>query len=456
MGPEKRVCFLSKPNLPKILLKVNHLSHLQNWSFARASAYKAEKVKTYADNCGMPALAVTSLLFALILVFCPPIQAQGPSIINMAEAGAYSLVERSDWSRFDNGSYIGLVYRELRASMVPVTENRGSFGGSTLYQGNFFVIQNTIRNMRHEAQALETVIPVSFELKPDGEMIIENDRGFPILRGFPAAPNRPLRPGEKWQAPGSRAADPLNTGHALIIPFLAEYEYRGLEIYRDTPVHRLHAVYASRYQRFEDADEPNGTGNGSYIVRVQGSHMVDILIRVEDGLPVLMRDNLDISYTFEDGSTRRYRGFTLTFGQGIQALDREQLIASLEGNLPATELSEIPEGVRLLLRDIRFVPDSAEFLPEERYRLDLIAEALKQIPDRNFLVEGHTADLGRPAGEMELSIERAKRMVDELVRRGISPTRFIYKGWGGTRPIAGNSSEAGRNANRRVEITILE
>ncbi|MCL2069703.1 MAG: OmpA family protein [Treponema sp.] len=412
----------------------------------------------------MRTMTVIGLFLTIGFALCPPIEAQG-SIINMAEAGAYSVVERSDWSRFDNGSYVGLVYREVRASLLPVRENRGAFGGSALYQGNFFVIQNTIRNMRLEAQALEAVIPVSFELRHNGEMIIENDRGFPRLRGFPAAPNRPLRPGEKWQAPGSRAADPLNTGYALIIPFLAEYEYRGIEIYRDVPVHRLHAAYASRYQRPEEGDEPNGPAaffvpgpnpSGNDIVRVQGSHRVDILIRVEDGLPVLMNDNLDVTYTFEDGSTRRYRGFTLTFGQGILPLDKEQVIASLEGNLPATELTQVPEGVRLMLRDIRFVPDSAEFLPEERYRLDLIAEALKQIPDRNFLVEGHTADLGRPAGEMELSVERARRLVDELVRRGISPTRFIYKGWGGTRPIADNSSEPGRNANRRVEITILE
>jgi outer membrane protein OmpA-like peptidoglycan-associated protein len=57
---------------------------------------------------------------------------------------------------------------------------------------------------------------------------------------------------------------------------------------------------------------------------------------------------------------------------------------------------------------------------------------------------------------MELSIERAQRMVEELVRRGISADRFIYKGWGGTRPIGDNSTNDGRALNRRVEITILE
>jgi outer membrane protein OmpA-like peptidoglycan-associated protein len=57
---------------------------------------------------------------------------------------------------------------------------------------------------------------------------------------------------------------------------------------------------------------------------------------------------------------------------------------------------------------------------------------------------------------MELSVQRAKRMVDELASRGISADRFIYKGWGGAKPLGDNSTDAGRARNRRVEITILE
>jgi outer membrane protein OmpA-like peptidoglycan-associated protein len=198
---------------------------------------------------------------------------------------------------------------------------------------------------------------------------------------------------------------------------------------------------------------------------------------------------LDETYTTANGSTVQFKGFTFTFGEVIVPMDRGEIIASL-GNIlrieqipdPAIvkqpipgpsesddrvfnptglkdssiDLTPIPEGIRLTIKDIKFAPDSAEFLPAERSRLDLLAEALKQIPNRTFLVEGHTAAIGRPAGEMELSIERAKRMVDELVKRGISVDRFIYKGWGGTKPVGDNSTDSGRSVNRRVEITILE
>ena len=395
--------------------------------------------------------------------FCLHAQTQSATL-SMADTGAYSIVERSDWRRFDNGRYVGLVDQEVRANILPKQMEASNTG--FLFQGNFFVLQNTTREARQAARAIDAVIPVSFELRQNGAMIIENDQGFPRLRGFPAFPSRPVRVGERWQAPGSRAADPLNTGNPLIIPFVAEYEYRGTEMYMDTLVHRIHAGYASRYQ----GPATNGTAAvpANDINRVQGNHSVDILIRAADGLPVFMRDTLDVTYTMADGSTIRFAGFTLTFGQGIVPMDRGQVITTLGNTLtpppevsrnieiPGIDIAPVPEGIRLTIRDIRFLPDSAEFLPEERYRLDLIAEALKQIPDRSFLVDGHTASVGRPAGEMDLSIERARRMVDELVNRGLRADRFIYKGWGGTRPVDDNSTDSGRNNNRRVEITILE
>jgi outer membrane protein OmpA-like peptidoglycan-associated protein len=170
----------------------------------------------------------------------------------------------------------------------------------------------------------------------------------------------------------------------------------------------------------------------------------------------MMRDNLDETYTWPGGITVRLRGFTLTFGQSKIPINPEPVIATLKIDRKDIDVTPVPEGLRLTIKDIRFVADSDAFLPEEQPRLDLIAQTLKQIPDRAILVEGHTAAVGLPDGELELSIQRAKRMVDELARRGIGADRFIYKGWGGTKPLGDNASDEGRRLNRRVEITILE
>jgi outer membrane protein OmpA-like peptidoglycan-associated protein len=353
-------------------------------------------------------------------------------------------------------------------------------------------MEETLRDMRQSAQAVDMIKPVKFQVHKNGTMTIEDDQGFPALRGFPSFPASAIKAGAKWTAPASRALDPLYQGNPVIVPFTAEYEYQGIENYRDIPVHRITARYNTRYQgrpaqtktRLEEEPLRDPRAEG---FSVQGSHSVDILLRVSDGLLLLMRDNLDETVSFFDGSTLRSRGFTLTFGQGIMPINQPGTIVALEKSLgiekkpvektppgdvpdlrpdpkpaprpdpgPDIEVSSVPEGIRLRVKNIRFAADSDVFLPEENSRLDKIAQALTQIPDRMILVEGHTASTGRRAGEMELSVQRAKRMISELVNRGVRVDRFIYKGWGGEKPMADNATEEGRVLNRRVEITILE
>jgi len=75
---------------------------------------------------------------------------------------------------------------------------------------------------------------------------------------------------------------------------------------------------------------------------------------------------------------------------------------------------------------------------------------------KNLFVEGHTADVGDKNSQLSLSLRRAKVVVDELTKRGISAGAFIYSGAGGSKPIASNANEDGRAQNRRVEITVME
>jgi outer membrane protein OmpA-like peptidoglycan-associated protein len=114
------------------------------------------------------------------------------------------------------------------------------------------------------------------------------------------------------------------------------------------------------------------------------------------------------------------------------------------------------QGVALSLHAIRFLPDQAVVKPEERSRLQAVAKALSKVPDRSFLVVGHTARAGTVEGQERLSVERARAIVDYLVESGLEAARFLYEGRGARDPIAPNSTEEGRALNRRVEIIILE
>ena len=114
------------------------------------------------------------------------------------------------------------------------------------------------------------------------------------------------------------------------------------------------------------------------------------------------------------------------------------------------------QGIRLTMQNLKFKADSAELLSGEDSRLNDIAELLKMVPEQMILIEGHTASVGNPKGEMQLSIERADSIKKALVKRGVGKDKIICKGSGGTKPVADNSTPSGKAKNRRVEITILD
>jgi outer membrane protein OmpA-like peptidoglycan-associated protein len=83
-------------------------------------------------------------------------------------------------------------------------------------------------------------------------------------------------------------------------------------------------------------------------------------------------------------------------------------------------------------------------------------EMIRTHPDKRVLVAGHTDSLGSPASNQKLSEARATSVRDWLAdASGIAPSHFAIQGYGDTRPKASNDTEAGRAANRRVEITLV-
>lgn len=115
-------------------------------------------------------------------------------------------------------------------------------------------------------------------------------------------------------------------------------------------------------------------------------------------------------------------------------------------------------GTQIIINDINFYPDSPEILPKENERIDELSEILLEVTSKNeftILVEGHTASIGQPENELNLSYDRAQTIISMLIDRGINKDIFTFKGYGGTKPIADNSTPDGRAQNRRVEITVI-
>jgi outer membrane protein OmpA-like peptidoglycan-associated protein len=440
----------------------------------------------------LPAL----LLLATLAV--SPSSAQG---MGQDGGGALRLVERSDYSRYANGRYVGHVYRESRGSLAPAPVTEGA-PGTLRYAGEYYVLEETLRDMRSAARKVDRSEPVSFLREPSGALRFDADPGFPSLRGLPSFPDAVLSNGLAWIAPGERALDFEGSGSFLRLPFLAEYRCTGPVEYSGRAAIGIRAKFATRYKAPQAAAGRAGTASVP-IQAASGTHDLDIIVDAATRETLFIRDRFDDSFVLAAGGTERRAGFCLFFYEGTSALDRvaaESLVrasvaltfdtegrsvgagpgpivsesgeAALAGDpadqalaagaadsaLAASgiELDQSEAGLVLRVKDLRFIADSEEILPSERWRLDALASALKVLSGRNFLVEGHSASVGKAAGELELSLRRAKRVADELVARGIEPGRIMYKGYGSTRPIASNDSEEGRARNRRVEVTVLE
>ncbi|HBW47109.1 TPA: hypothetical protein DEF17_04150 [bacterium] len=69
-----------------------------------------------------------------------------------------------------------------------------------------------------------------------------------------------------------------------------------------------------------------------------------------------------------------------------------------------------------------------------------------------FYIDGHTDSIGSDLYNFKLSQRRAETVRNELIKMGISPDRLTARGFGESKPIANNDTDAGRSRNRRAEI----
>ena len=410
----------------------------------------------------------------------------------------YSLVERTDLRRYDNGKYVGLMSREARSFIVCE---------DGVYDGDFFVHQDTVHNQKIVVNGIHDSIRSVFKISADGTLTMIEDNGYPSFRSFPTFPQKKIQQGQSWQARAVRAMDPLSKGRPTRVPIYVEYTYLRDEVFGGQEVYVLSARWATRYG-YSELD-PNGDPD---LLRANGSNNATMYIRKADCAALVIRDSVDELYEFSDGSKVAFKGTISLFTEYPPAIDRTKLlpainrvavadtnaggtVASAQGGAsgkpkssgatgggedrpPLNEskwlekvrvvgtaggagesyvkIKETAGGIMLTLENLNFKPDSAQLLPGEAALLDKIAAILKETGQNKLLVNGHTASVGNPSGEMALSVERAKEVAAQLAKRGIDADKFICRGSGSKYPVADNSTKEGMAQNRRVEITILE
>ncbi len=164
--------------------------------------------------------------------------------------------------------------------------------------------------------------------------------------------------------------------------------------------------------------------------------------------------------TLAGGDDRR----NALIGAGIGALaggavgnymDRQE--EAFRNRLRGSGVSVRRVGNELILTmpsDVTFATGSAQLDPRFGPVLNDVADVLQTYPATYVNVIGHADSVGAADFNQRLSERRASAVAGDLIARGVMRDRLFVAGMGETQPIASNDNDAGRAANRRVEITI--
>jgi len=110
----------------------------------------------------------------------------------------------------------------------------------------------------------------------------------------------------------------------------------------------------------------------------------------------------------------------------------------------------------IVLKNVFFETGSAALKKESLIELARLKALLVENPELKIQINGHTDNVGSDADNLKLSNDRAKAVYDYLTQNGIDANRLKYKGFGETKPAAGNDTEEGRKQNRRTEYELIK
>jgi outer membrane protein OmpA-like peptidoglycan-associated protein len=124
-------------------------------------------------------------------------------------------------------------------------------------------------------------------------------------------------------------------------------------------------------------------------------------------------------------------------------------------DIKGAKVERVGEGIQVTFESgLLYDFDSDVVRPEAKTNLRELAASLEKYPNTDLLIVGHTDQLGSATYNQSLSERRARSAATYLVAQGVSGARIVTRGLGETEPVASNETEAGRQANRRVEVAI--
>ena len=293
-----------------------------------------------------------------------------------------------------------------------------------------------------------------------GVFTIDPSLFMPVVRNVPRFPEGAVKPGDSWTGDAEEAHD-FRRGYGIAgafhFPLKVYYTYLRDEVKEGVKTAVLKIEFTVFHQVNYDEISARPVP-----VKITGTSSQLYWWDIAAGQFHSYQEDFDFIFFLSNAASVEYRGRAEGRLLKSSKLDRERVADDLNKRIREDKITDAAvrkdiNGVTIILDNIQFPPNSPELTDAEKDKLERIAGILKQFPERDFLVTGHTARVGEEKTSQALSEQRAMAVADFLILKGAcDKTRVVTQGKGSMEPAADNATEEGRKHNRRVEITILE
>ena len=330
--------------------------------------------------------------------------------------------------------------------------------------------------------------PSLFERNAQGKMNVNKRYAFPSVRNVPAFPHRNLNVGESWIEDGEEVHDLQNNfglTDLLRLPVKAHYTYLGERVWRGKKypafsvkytinqrlgdyLEKAPRTYLSRPKQSNQSnqqqnDAQNNIHKEIVITQIHGETNQTVYWDAKLGQAAASGGVFTLRFNMSDGTVHEFRSKEEAEIIYAQDMDKDEVLNNIEKELhdsgiDGATVKKVDDGISISMENIQFEGDSAVLRKSEKAKLDKITGILAKYAERDLLVAGHTADAGgSEESHRKLSEDRALAVAGYLAAKRVRPRdRIITKGYGASQPVAENSTQEGREKNRRVEIIILE
>jgi outer membrane protein OmpA-like peptidoglycan-associated protein len=210
------------------------------------------------------------------------------------------------------------------------------------------------------------------------------------------------------------------------------------------------------YARPADARQPEMVANSSIVKEYRSPPGAGLMPVVNAYKAALLQSGWSIvNETQDDGVrlTAHYGANNRNLWAGLHFTDAAYTITVADATIVQSQLAaDLQSQCHLRLTGVLFDFDKSSLKPESDPVLQQVHALLANDPGLRLEIQGHTDNVGSETYNQRLSQARARAVVSWLVHSQVAGNRLTARGYGKTRPVASNDTDAGRAQNRRVEI----